>query len=91
MPNHRMNSGSNAILGMGKRAETSGSSPARAIAKMPIDRPTPSPARVPSAQPRPMRRADSHRCRCSVPASIISPKARITDFGVGSGSAETQP
>ena len=91
MPNHMMNSGSSAILGIGNRAETSGSRPARASEKMPIDRPTASPARVPRVQPRPMRRADSQRCFCKVPRSIISLNARTTEVGLGSALAEIQP
>ena len=67
MPNHRISSGSSAILGIGNSADTIGMPAARAAEKMPMARPTASPAAVPMIQPgtmRPERGADILRQAC---------------------------
>ena len=59
MPNHRISSGSSAILGIGNSADTIGRPAARAAEKMPMARPTARPAAVPMIQPGTMRFSDA--------------------------------
>ena len=71
MPNHRISSGSSAILGIGNSADTIGRPAARAAEKMPMARPTARPAAVPMIQPGTMRFSEAVTCR---PERAVDPQ-----------------
>ena len=91
MPNHRMRSGSRAILGIGNSADTIGRPAARAAEKMPMAVPTARPAAVPMIQPGMMRCREAEMCSTSVPFSHSSTRARTMAAGLGMNSAGSRP
>ena len=68
MPNHRISSGSSAILGIGNSADTIGMPAARAGEKIPMARPTARPAAVPMSQPGTIRFSEVVTWTTSVPS-----------------------
>src|SRR6188474_904602 len=91
MPNHRISSGSRAILGIGNSADTTGRPPARAAEKMPMAVPTARPAAVPMIQPGMMRCSEAEMCSTRVPFSQSSTRARTMAPGLGMNSAGSSP
>src|SRR4029077_11864150 len=91
MPNHRMKSGSSAILGIGKSAETTGRQMPRASEKSPMARPTARPQLVPSAQPTAMRDSDAARWRASAPETTRARRANTMLHRLGRKTALSQP
>src|SRR5579883_1506724 len=91
MPNHRISSGSRAILGIGNNAETIGMPAARAAEKMPMASPTASPAAVPISQPGMMRASEAVTWPTSVPSCHSATSAFTTLSGLGMKSGGSRP
>ena len=90
MPNHRIRSGSSAILGIGNSADTIGMPAARAAEKMPMARPTARPAAVPMIQPGMMRFSEAVDVldeRAVEPQRVAAPSTTATGLGMKSGGS----
>jgi hypothetical protein len=72
VPNQITKSGSNAIFGIGKIAETRGKRPARTSENSPIAKPTAMPSAVPNVQPTASRSKLAPRCFPGVPVRTRS-------------------
>src|SRR6267154_2998927 len=91
MPNHRIKSGSSAILGIGNSADTIGRPAARAAEKIPMARPAASPAAVPMIQPGMMRPSEAPRFWARVPLVHSTWSASMTAAGLGMKSGGSRP
>src|SRR5689334_22335241 len=91
MPNHRIRSGSRAILGIGNSADTIGMPAARAAEKIPMASPTARPAAVPISQPGMMRPSEAVTWPTSVPSCHSATNAFTTLSGLGMKSGGSRP
>src|SRR3569833_3043569 len=91
MPNHRIRSGSRAILGIGNWADTIGMPAARAAEKLPMAFPAAWPAAVPISQPGTMRPSEAVTWPTSVPSCHRATSAFTTLSGLGMKSGGSRP